>query len=141
MQALAMAFLVTAAVVAPMVPAYCQDRRVPSPGYRPVAGDEVSLFDRDRLEVPCADGMSAYEEMAKSFKANDKEGIEALKAAKQMIMIPSETLIRVLEVKRFVTPAAVEVRVLDGQHKGETFWVHYDNVANLVKAPKRRPRR
>lgn len=137
---------------------------VPDPNWDAKAGDEAEVFGGD---APASPNYLAYRNWQKFAEARDTVGTNDLYARKAVVKLPKGT--KVLIVKRYrpesrsftysqsIDSAAssaiqqaldgppkkelypVEVRVLDGELKGQIRFIPEDSVASLIEAPRPKP--
>lgn len=74
--------------------------------------------------VECAVSWDAFDKAVKASVANDRMGLASLIAAEQIFMLPAGTRVLAIDIHtRFLIPLGIQVRVLSGDHIGDTCWI------------------
>lgn len=93
------------------------------PAFIPAVGQEVHLISTaEHVLVATTD--AAWDAMFKAIAAKDKEGLALLVLSGDVLLVPSETKVRVIEGAF----TSVKVRVLEGAYSGQAGWVPTEMV-------------
>lgn len=88
------------------------------PAFIPAVGQEVHLVSTaDNVLVATTD--AAWDAMYKAIAANDKEGLALLVLSGDVLLVPVNTKVRVIEGAF----TSVKVRMLEGAYYGQAGWV------------------
>jgi DNA-binding winged helix-turn-helix (wHTH) protein len=111
-----------------------QANKVPTPSKAPAGSSSVG-----QVAKLCSDGALAFTlvsvddetaaEREKLDAANDDVGLSLLIASQKLLMVPSGTQVRILEVHP--TQSRCQVRILEGEHYGKTALVPLKQIAEL----------
>lgn len=112
---------------------------VPDPTWVPKPGDEANLFDKDGESVYVTKDMFAFEKMIKSIRARDTDGLKELAGQGRLVLVPSKTPMLVLKrhTNQFLADGvhALEIRVREGEYRGQTGWMMEMQAARLIPKP------
>ncbi|HWM71017.1 MAG TPA: hypothetical protein VNO35_30885, partial [Steroidobacteraceae bacterium] len=111
-----------------------QAKRVSTPAKHPAAASRVG-----QVAKLCSDGTLSFTlvsvddetaaEREKLDAANDDVGLSLLIASQKLLMVPSGTQVRILEVQP--TQSRCQVRILEGEHYGKAAVVPLKQLAEL----------
>jgi hypothetical protein len=114
---------------------------VPDRSWLPEPGDQAIVYlESENTSFGSKDAFS-YIALMKAVKASDKVGFAELVSQGQLVEVSNRT--RVLVIERHTSPVvtggvdAVEVRILDGEHRGKSAWISEALVARMI--PRRQP--
>lgn len=93
----------------------------------PKQGGRMMLWSDRRSDIPCLNGLFAYERYVKQAQAKDQFGLEQQVKDGELFYVPNLTAVLVIE--RHTNPFIgdnthpLEVRFITGERKGQTAWV------------------
>jgi hypothetical protein len=106
---------------------------VPGARAEAVPGAVMALYGKGRVAI--TKDILAYESYIRSALAKDMAGIRVLEKSGRLVWVESPSRVLILErhENRFIGKGvpAIEARVLDGDHAGETFWAPESSVCFL----------
>lgn len=123
------------------IPCQTEPKYVPVLEAKP--GTTLFAWVPGAADVMVATDPFAFRDVIKSIAANDDEGLKELRRSGRLFLVRSETPVKVLQSRREpIAPAPChEVRVLDGDAKNRTGWVHAAWVrAKVTDQPQPKPK-
>jgi hypothetical protein len=108
---------------------------MPDPTWRPVPGDKVTTYLGESPNVSAVTSRADFHRMAKAFTANDQIGLLEMSKEGSMVMIPTRLRILILQTDIINDWHGLEVRIMEGDHRGKVYWVFQSSVARLIEKP------